>query len=297
MNDFDTPPAPAPAPQPPPSNEAIARALEQTADLLEAKDANSFRIRAFRRAAQSILESRESIAELTLTVGPAALKRLPGIGEGLAGVIDAFVRSGGEHLVYRGVGEIAPLTLLMSLPGVGEVLARRILETLQVRDLEDLEVAIYEGRLEQVPGFGPRRTAALRQMMNSLLSRRLRQRSSDLSERHLVGRPPLSLLLEVDEEYRRGAREGRLRTIAPRRFNPDHRPWLPILDTRKDGWTFRALFSNTAQAHALGKTGDWVVIFFGRAGESHQCTVVTETRGPLTGRRVVRGRESELRSG
>ncbi len=56
-----------------------------------------------------------------------------------------------------------------------------------------------------------------------------------------------------------------------------------------------ALFSNTARAHELGRTGDWVVLFYERNGDSGQCTVVTETRGPLAGRRVVRGRESECR--
>jgi len=39
---------------------------------------------------------------------------------------------------------------------------------------------------------------------------------------------------------------------------------------------------------------DWVVIYFHRDNRSEgQRTVVTETRGPLAGRRVVRGREAE----
>jgi DNA polymerase/3'-5' exonuclease PolX len=44
-------------------------------------------------------------------------------------------------------------------------------------------------------------------------------------------------------------------------------------------------------AHDLGKTHDWVVIFFEQNGFEGQSTVVTETSGPLMGRRVVRGRE------
>ena len=47
----------------------------------------------------------------------------------------------------------------------------------------------------------------------------------------------------------------------------------------------------------LGRTRDWVVIYY--AGGDHaeaQCTVVTETRGALRGRRVVRGREEECRA-
>jgi hypothetical protein len=48
------------------------------------------------------------------------------------------------------------------------------------------------------------------------------------------------------------------------------------------------------KAHELGKTKDWVVVYFHLDSEPEsQCTVVTETRGPLAGRRVVRGREGE----
>jgi hypothetical protein len=57
---------------------------------------------------------------------------------------------------------------------------------------------------------------------------------------------------------------------------------------------FTALFSNTARAHELGKTRDWVVVYFHTDTQSEgQRTTVTETSGRLAGRRVVRGRESE----
>ena len=106
-------------------------------------------------------------------------------------------------------------------------------------------------------------------------------------------RPAVATLLAADAEYRDGAARGRLRRIAPRRFNPDRQAWLPILHTERDGWQITALFSNTARAHELGRTRDWVVLFYERDGDSGQCTVVTETHGPHAGQRVVRGRESE----
>ena len=80
---------------------------------------------------------------------------------------------------------------------------------------------------------------------------------------------------------------------ASRPATPGRPAWLPILHTERDGWQITALFSNTARAHELGRTDDWVVLFYERNGDSGQCTVVTEPRGPLAGRRVVRGRESE----
>jgi hypothetical protein len=104
-------------------------------------------------------------------------------------------------------------------------------------------------------------------------------------------------VLDVVREYREGAVAGRLPRIAPRRFNPSGEAWLPILHTEREAWQLTALFSNTARAHELGKTRDWVVVYFHTdiRGEG-QRTVVTETRGALIGRRVVRGREEECRT-
>jgi hypothetical protein len=108
----------------------------------------------------------------------------------------------------------------------------------------------------------------------------------------------VGLILEIDEEYRSKAEAGELRRIAPRRFNPEGERWLPILETERDGWEFTALYSNTARAHELGKTRDWVVIYFQRAGEDgeeDQCTVITAGSGPLAAERVVAGREQACR--
>jgi putative hydrolase len=104
------------------------------------------------------------------------------------------------------------------------------------------------------------------------------------------------LILQVDSQYRKKASDGELPMIAPKRFNPDAKAWLPVMHVTKQGWHFTALFSNTARAHQLDRTHDWVVIYF--YDDQHhesQHTVVTETHGDLTGQRVVRGRETECR--
>jgi hypothetical protein len=105
------------------------------------------------------------------------------------------------------------------------------------------------------------------------------------------------MLLDVDAEYRDKAARGQLPRVAPKRFNPAGDAWLPVLHATRGPWHFTALFSNTARAHELGRTHDWVVIYF--YDDEHaerQHTVVTETRGPLVGKRVVRGREAECRA-
>jgi hypothetical protein len=109
--------------------------------------------------------------------------------------------------------------------------------------------------------------------------------------------PEVATLLDVDYEYRKKAAAGSLRTIAPKRFNPSGEAWLPVLHAQRGAWHFTALYSNTARAHELGRTRDWVVIYYYDGDHIEgQCTVVTESRGALAGKRVVRGREEECRA-
>jgi hypothetical protein len=78
-------------------------------------------------------------------------------------------------------------------------------------------------------------------------------------------------------------------------MNPTGEAWLPILHTRRGDTDYTALFSNTPLAHRLGRTDDWVVIYPENGASERPFTVVTERRGPLATRRVVRGRERECR--
>jgi hypothetical protein len=105
--------------------------------------------------------------------------------------------------------------------------------------------------------------------------------------------PSVEEILEVDREYRRRGAAGELQKIAPERYNPRGEAWLPVLHTLRGGRHYTVLFSNTARAHRLGRTRDWVVIFFDDGSGERSCTVVTAWRGPLKGERVVRGREPE----
>jgi putative hydrolase len=100
-------------------------------------------------------------------------------------------------------------------------------------------------------------------------------------------------LLDVDGEYLEEAASGQLRLIAPRRFNPTGEAWLPVLHTRRGTRQYTALFSNTARAHQAGKTKDWIVLYYDNGSGERQHTVITATRGPLRGRRVVAGREQD----
>jgi len=275
-------------------NTEIADALERVADLLEAQHADGFRVRAYRKAAQTCRTLEGPLALVLADEGLKGLERLPGIGRSIAASIAEYIVTGRLRLLDRLEGEVSPEALFATLPGVGEELARRIHDELGVETLEDLEVAAHDGRLDQVPGIGERRVHAIRDSLAAILRHSARRRARRLRTRETeIERPSVEAILAVDGEYRRRAETGQLRRIAPRRFNPTGEAWLPILHATREGWYFTALYSNTARAHELGTTRDWVVIFYERDGHEGQCTVVTERAGSRTGRRVVRGREAE----
>lgn len=280
-----------------PSNDDIAHVLERVGDLLGAQGANPYRVRAYRTAAQRVRGSVPPIAALALDEPPGALERLPDIGSSLGSAIREYAATGRLRLLERLEGQVSPEDLFASVPGIGEEFARRLHTQLGVDTLEELELAAHDGRLQRVPGFGARRAEALREIVAGLLSRSARRRARLIGRRRAgdpaAERPTVGVLLRMDAEYRRRAKAGELRTITPRRFNPEHRAWLPVLHTEIDGWMLTALFSNTARAHQLGKTHDWVIVYYERNGDEGQATIVTERRGPMAGHRVVRGREPE----
>lgn len=279
-----------------PTNERVAEVLERIADLLEADDGNPFRIGAYRDAAQTVRGTDQSVAELASESGSEALEQLPNVGEGIARVIRSYVRTGRSDMLDRLRSKIAPEDVFIQVPGVGRALAQRIVAALDISTLEELEQAAHDGRLREVEGFGPERVRMVRIGLAGLLSaaaqRRRRRSGTDDAP---ADRPDVDTLLGVDEAYRRKAAAGELRKIAPKRFNPEGKAWLPVLNAERDGWEFTALYSNTKRAHELDKTEDWVVLYYERDGEDGQATAVTETGGALEGKRVVRGREDECR--
>ena len=286
-----------------PTNEEITGVLIRIADLLQAQDANRYRVNAYRRAAKVISDLDQSAAAMAVSDDGRKLEGLPDIGPSIAGAIRQYVETGRSGLLQRLEGQISPEDLFTTVPGIGEELARRIHVELDIDTLEELELAAHERRLEKVSGIGHRRAASIQDSVGAILNRSSRRRARRIRRLEQAAqsddavssttRPSVKVILDVDKKYRHRAGAGKLKTIAPRRFNPGRKSWLPIMHTEKNGWRFTAMFSNTARAHDLKKTDDWVVVYFEKDGEEDQCTVVTEQRGPLKGRRVARGREKD----
>lgn len=136
-------------------NQDIAAVFDEMADLLELRQDNPFRIRAYRRAAQTVRgqsrELRDAVAD------GRDLRKLPGIGEDLAAKIVEILETGRCAALEKLRKQVPPgLEDLLHLPGLGPARVRQLRKELRITSLAGLRSAIAKGKLQQLKGFGPK---------------------------------------------------------------------------------------------------------------------------------------------
>jgi len=221
--------------------------------------------------------SERQLGDIFRVHGRAGLEQPFGLNTRAASVIIELLQTGTCGLLERLEGR--PLDRLASVPGLGRLLAERIEEDLGIEELEELATAADDGRLSLVAGMGPRRIAAVRAAVGIMLGRPPRTDPSRLPRR-----PDVETLLEIDRLFREAARAGTIPLVGTR----------PVQHGELRGWTYTAMYANTGVAVLRARTHDWVVIVFHDAdGPEGQLMVVTELRGPMRARRIVRGCEHE----
>jgi DNA polymerase (family 10) len=139
-------------------NLAIARVLAEIGDLLEIKNENPFKIRAYRNAAETIAHASDRVADLP----EADRRRLAGVGKDLAAKIGELVETGSIAYHQDLLEEFPPTILdLLHLQGVGPKTVALLYRALGVKTLEDLEAAARDGRLRALKGMGAKKEALI----------------------------------------------------------------------------------------------------------------------------------------
>jgi DNA polymerase (family 10) len=134
-------------------NAEIAEMFSRLAELLEIQGANPFRIRAYRKAAQTIEGLPHSVTSM-LAEG-ADLSELPGIGEDLAAKIQEIVETGHLALLEQVSSQLpGQLAELAKIPGLGPKRVKMLYDTLGIQDLKGLAKAARTGQIRQLHGFG-----------------------------------------------------------------------------------------------------------------------------------------------
>lgn len=140
-------------------NVAVARALEDLADLQELSGVAVFKVRAFRGAARAIEGSSENIADLARD---GKLSEVRGVGDGVARRIKELLEFG-KIAEAEDLREKLPpgLVDLMNLPGVGLKTAQQVWKERAITSVDELEAAAKAGKLRDLPRFGQKREEKL----------------------------------------------------------------------------------------------------------------------------------------
>src|SRR5438094_3911004 len=134
------------------TKEKIAEALEEIATLLELKEENPFKIRAYQNAARSIEAFGASFSDLQ---NQETLEKIPGIGKAIAAKISELATTGALKFLDELRAEFPSAILeLFSIPGLGSKKIKALYEQLKVSSIADLQAACESGRVAELPGFG-----------------------------------------------------------------------------------------------------------------------------------------------
>ena len=152
-------------------NQAVARVLHRMADLLEFQDENSFKLRAYRVAAETIEEMRSSVKELNARGGAAELQKIPGIGKGISAQIIEIINTG-TSAAFEALKREIPETVLdlRLVAGVGLKTAQLLYRDFGLTNLEDFRAFAAGGGLYSVQGLGDKMIQRIQSSLASLTS-------------------------------------------------------------------------------------------------------------------------------
>ncbi|MTI83883.1 MAG: DNA polymerase/3'-5' exonuclease PolX [Firmicutes bacterium] len=136
-------------------NIEIAWSLKELSDLLEFKGEDYFKIRAYRRAAKTLVGLPSSAAEMYRN---GTLKDVPGVGKNILAKIGELIETGECDLLRRLREEIPPgIVQVMAVPGMGPKRTRVFYEQLEITSIKELEKAARSRRIRSLPGMGAKR--------------------------------------------------------------------------------------------------------------------------------------------
>ena len=131
-------------------NQELATLLAAIANLLSTKAQNQYRIRAYRRASESVLQLSEDIGVLAQR---GELRTIRGIGKDLSAKIEEFLSSGTIRIYEELKAPLPPeVQAWTDLPGLTEPFVHDLYFRLKITTLDDLEQLVRSHLIRTVPG-------------------------------------------------------------------------------------------------------------------------------------------------
>jgi DNA polymerase (family 10) len=147
-------------------NKELAAVFEQIADLLEIQGQDPFRINSYRRAARTIGDLVDDVAEIAKA---GKLLEIDGVGKGTAERINEYLRTGKITVHQELLSQVpAGLPALLEIPNLGPKKAAAMWKQLGVTDAAGLQRVIDSGELAKLKGFGAKSVQIIAEGMRFL---------------------------------------------------------------------------------------------------------------------------------
>jgi len=193
------------------TNKEIARALRETAQLIELTGGNPYRARALSGAARTLRSLDESVADRAAN---GTLTDIDGVGDGLSAQINELLDRGSFELRDDLLNAVpAGLLDVLRVKGLGTKKVRTLWDELGITTLDELADAASAGTIEQLDGFGAKTQSKILRNVKLLRQYSTRRRFADVY--HDV-QPLLSALRAhdaVEQAALTGALRRRLETV------------------------------------------------------------------------------------
>ena len=134
-------------------NLALAAILNETGSLLEIDNADPFRIRSYRRAAEALEALPQQVSDLIQE--PKRLLEVPGIGKGMLANLEEILRDGKLQLHEELLAKYHPSILeLLKISGLGPKTIALLWSAFAVGDVDGVEKLARAGKIRELPRMG-----------------------------------------------------------------------------------------------------------------------------------------------
>ncbi len=132
-------------------NDELVHIFNDIADILELKNDNPFRIRAYRKAALIIADLSDDVMKMLAGGG---LRGMPGIGKDLYAMIEEYARTGRID-AYEELKKAFPQGLLdvLYIPGIGPKTAKLLFDKYGIDSIGKLEDYANSGKIKDIKGI------------------------------------------------------------------------------------------------------------------------------------------------
>jgi DNA polymerase (family 10) len=141
------------------NNKEIAEIFEHIGDMLDILGENRFKVLAYRRAAENILNLGQDIRAYWQA---GTLQEIPGIGQAIADKIDELLTTGRLEFYERLEDQVpAGVVSLLDIPDVGPKTAKLLWEELGLQSVAEVEAAARAGQIRTLKGMGAKSEAKI----------------------------------------------------------------------------------------------------------------------------------------